>query len=295
MYDYGNARVAAMRSRLLDLAAIRRLSEADSASAFLGLLERSADWRPIVRETSALGVDPAASVEGSIERHRAARLGALPRFYPEPARRLVAALVVPLDHERLVAIVRRRWAGESPERIGSTIVAGALLDALALGEIARTSGFSGLLREVVVRGLLRRTDAPLIAARAGAPDRRLLEEFLLAGLDRARTDLATGRGDDAARVRQMLARERADRRTAARELREAGPSAAALVERTLVLDRLDELAAVGRRDPLGIGAVAGYVAAVEAEAIRVRAALARVISGWSPELAGAWLGSGRTP
>jgi hypothetical protein len=48
--------------------------------------------------------------------------------------------------------------------------------------------------------------------------------------------------------------------------------------------RLEALVRTARRDPLGIGVVAGYVAAVELQAMRVRAALARVVVGWSDQL-----------
>jgi hypothetical protein len=62
-----------------------------------------------------------------------------------------------------------------------------------------------------------------------------------------------------------------------------------LLERATTLARLDRLAAAGPRDPLGIGAVAGYVAAVEGQAIRLRAILARVAAGWSGQLVGTYM------
>ena len=55
---------------------------------------------------------------------------------------------------------------------------------------------------------------------------------------------------------------------------------ATIAERALTLERLDDEARFGRRDPLGVGTVIGYVAAVEAQAIRLRAILARVRAGW---------------
>ena len=290
-YDYGNARIAALRSRLLDAAELRGLAEAGSAGGFLARLERADDWRPILRDTAPLVADPQGAAEASIERHRSARLGSLPGLYPMPARGLVEALVLPLDRERIVALVRRRAAGEAAEAIGSTIVGGALLDAAALGELARASTLAGLVRGLAARGLIRPTDTALVGAEPAGVDRRRLEGVLVTALERARLDRARGRGADAARVRALIAREAADRGTVARELAEAGPAAAALLERALTLARLDATAHEARRDPLGIGTVAGYVAAVEAQAIRLRACLARVVAGWGHDLVGSYLGS----
>ncbi len=298
MYDYGNARVAALRSRLLDQPTFLRLGESGSAVAFRAILERTEDWRTLLWEPEASGADPRASIERSIEAHRSARLGALPRFYPPPARRLVEALVLPLDHERVVEIVRRRVGGEPPEAIGASLVAGALLDAATLAELARAASLATFLRGLVAAGLLLREDGLAVAAVSGAGfgggiDHRTLEERLWIALERAREERAVGPGVDAPAVREFLARERADRRAVAQELMTAGPTAATLVERTTTLARLDDRARAGRRDPLGIGTVAGYTAAVEAQAIRLRASLARVAGGWGHDLVGLYFASGR--
>lgn len=290
MYDYGNARIAALRSRLLDPAVLRRLSEAESAGAFLDLLAREDDWRPVLRETALPVVDSREAVEAAIERHRSARLGALLRFYVPPARGLVEALVLPLDGERIVSIVRRRSAGELPETIGTTIVGGALLDASALGALARVPSLATLVRALARSGLLRAEDAVSIGAEleTGIGHRRL-EERLSVAFDRARLDRVAGRGANAAAVRAIIARERADGDAVVAELMTAGPGAASVLERSVTLARLDALAHVGRRDALGIGAVAGYVAAVEAQAIRLRVSLASVVAGWSHDLVGLYL------
>lgn len=298
MYDYGNARIAGFRSRLLDRSAWRRLDEAESAAAFLAVLERADDWRPILRESDPRDVDPPVSIERSIERHRSARLGALPPLYPPPARRLVEALVLPLDHERVMGIVRRRVGGEPPETVASGLLAGALLDSTTLAELARAPSLASLLRGLVAAGLLLPEDALGGVAGSGAGfgggiDQRNLEERLWVALERGRRERAAGRGADASKVRELLDREDADRRAVASELMPAGPTAASLLERTTTLARLDDRARAGRRDPLGIGTVAGYVAAVEAQAIRLRASLAHVVAGWGRELVGLYVVSGR--
>ncbi len=294
MYDYGNARVAALRGRLLDPAALRRLAEADSAGAFLALLERSEDWRPILRQTEPLVIEPQGAVEASIERHRSARLGALVRFYPPPAQRLVEALVLPLDRERIVALVRRRLAGEPPEVIGATIVGGALLDAARLGALVRAPTLAALVRAIGRAGLIPTGEAIELGRRVEQGiGRAELEARLATAFEQGRIERAGGSDRNARAVRAILAREQAERRAVAAELTAGGPAAAALLERTLTLTRLDELARTGRRDPLGIGPVAGYVAAVEAQAIRLRASLARVVGGWGHDLVGLYLSAAR--
>ena len=285
MIEYGNARVAALRARLLSSAELRRLEEAGGAAEMLGLLERAEDWQAVIRDVGGLGTNPAATVEAATERHHAARLAALPGFYADATTRLVEALVLPLDHARLLAILRRRRSGESPDLIGGTIVRGAVLSAAELGRMARAPTPPDVVILAGRLGILEAADAARVAAamRAGVADSRA-EDLLVGAADRARDARAAGRGADAAQVRHLLADERIARAAAVAELLSTGAAAASLVERTATAARLEALARAARRDPLGIGAVAGYVAAVELQAMRIRAALARVVVGWSDQL-----------
>jgi vacuolar-type H+-ATPase subunit C/Vma6 len=285
LYDYGNARVAAVRGRLLDSATLRRIADSDSPSAFLAALERFDDWRLAVREAEPLFGEPQAAIDAAIERHESARLGSLIGWYEGEARRLVEALVLPLDANRIVAIIRRRSAGATDAEAGLSIVAGAVLDGPTMARLARASSLASLITGLAGTGIVGRADAA--ALRTGVEDRRglrWLEEQFVAAIDRARDERATGPGRDAAVVRELLAAERAERTMTEAELAEAGPASAWFSERAGRLARLDAVAARGRRDPLGIGAVAGYVAAVEAQAIRLRASLTAIVAGWSPEI-----------
>lgn len=293
MIDYGNARVAAMRSRLLTAADLRRLGEAGSAAALAGLLERHDDWRAVLRAVAPIGADPVAVVEAAIERHRSARLGALPRFYEPAGRGPVAALVASLDLERVIALIRRRRAGATPDELGATLIAGALLGQPELGLLARAASLAELARGLARFGLIDRTD--LVALLAAADPARPPERFEAAiadAVDRTRNWWVAGPRRDAAVVRAVLLAERRVRASASAELSASGPAAAALLERDATLARLDALARTGRRDPLGIGPVVGYAAAVDAGAIRLRAILARVAGGWSEQLVGSYLAPG---
>jgi vacuolar-type H+-ATPase subunit C/Vma6 len=282
MYDYGNARIAARRSRLLDATAERRLFEAGSPAALLALLGGHDDWRPVVSDVVALSADPAAAVDAAVERFRSRRLSVLRTWYPEPARRLVDALVLPLDVERLFAVLRRRWGGEPAEAIGAAVAPGALLGTTAIGRMARAPSVEATLLVAAHGGVLDAQAARSIgrhaAAGMAAPT---LEASVLAATDARRVELTRGRRPDARAVRSLVEGEMASRAEVAAVLAESGVTGASAVERTLVLGRLDRLAAIGRRDRLGIGAVAGYVGAVEAAAMRIRAILAGVAGGWS--------------
>lgn len=295
-YDYGNARVAAMRGRLLDRAAIVRLGEAATASVMVTQLERYPDWAPVVHRVAPLGTDASVALEAAVEFHRSARQSALPRFYDGRQQRFVEALVMPLDAERAVAVLRRRRAGEAADEIATTAAPGALLDAAAVAVMARAPGLAAALRPLWERGVISRAAARSISAadmrRAGSAS---IEATLLAAIEDARRERVAGRGEEAAALLRLLEHERSARVAAIVELAEAGPTLATVVERVARLARLDALSALGRRDPLGIGAVAGYVAAVEAQAIRLRAMIARVRVHWTAEDAAPYLARTERP
>jgi vacuolar-type H+-ATPase subunit C/Vma6 len=296
--DYGNARVAAWRGRLLDLTAFQRLAESASPAVLLAALGRDPEWRTVVRDVASLGGDPAAAIDVAIERHRAARLRALPPMFDGRERPLVEALVLSLDGERVMALLRRRYAGESPDTIGPTIIPGALLDAELLGRIARAVPLASAAALLGWAGLVSAVDQRLLAGTIDGPWPQT-EQVLVEVLDRGRLRRTAGRSADARYVRALIEREVADRRQAATELAASGVATAALVERTATLARLDDVAAAGWVEPLGIQPVAAYVAAVDAEAIRLRVVVARVVAGWTAAMARpyltrerrSWLGS----
>ena len=289
MWDYGNARVAARRSHLLGAEAIERLAESGSATAALAQLERQAEWRDLIRPLHQVAVDPATTFALAVESFRSGELRALPRWYEGRPRRLVEALVLGLDRERVLAILRRRRAGQEAEAINPTIVGGALLDGATLADLARQPSPSMLIASLGRRHLLDEADARRLARLAPTLEPAALESALGVAWDRARLERAAGGGADARFVRQVIEEERRDRDAVREELEASGPAGASLVERSLRIARLDRLAHGGRRDTDGVGAVVGHVAAVEAQAIRLRTALARVAAGWTRQVARAFL------
>lgn len=283
--DYGLARVAALRGRLLDGPTIGQLRGAATPAAFLRILEGTEDWAPIVRLVGPLGADPLAAAEAAIERHRSLRIGGLVRWFEPPTRPLVEALVLPLDAERLVALLRVRRSGATAEAIGTLVAPGALLGPAELGELARAATLTDLVVRLAVLGLVpAATLAGLIRAGEEAVDPAgwaAFEASLAEAVEAGRWAKAGGRSSNAAFVRALLRREAEDRAAVAAELEATGPVAAARLERALVLARLEGLVRRARREPLSIEPVAAYVAAVELQAIRLRAILARLRSGWA--------------
>lgn len=291
MYDYGNARIAALRSRLLDAEALHHLAEAGTPAALLVQMERLEDWRPILRELGPLAGRPRAAIELAIEQHRSARLGALPRMVDPPDRAFVEALVMALDLERVLEVLRRRRAGETGESVAATVSGGALLGERSIAAVARASSVPQAVRLLGRLGLIGRPGAKRLAAAFERDDGdwSALEAGLVAEGEATREARSAGRGPDAALAHDLVVAERDARAAIADELAAGSTASTAVLERERALARLDALAARSRRDPLGLGAVAGYVAAVEAQAIRLRAVVARVADGWSRERMGAWL------
>jgi vacuolar-type H+-ATPase subunit C/Vma6 len=293
MYDFGNARVAARRSRLLAPVELQRLADAGSSGALLAQLAAFDDWRREVTEVEALAGDPTAAVDAAVERHRGRRLRSLLGWYPDPARRLVAALVLPLDLERLLSVVRLRRAHETADAIAERVSPGALLSAATTGRLARARSGAEIVELAARAGVLEIARAHRRAVPADDPTR--FEAWLVAAVDRRRRSLAAGQGRDGALVRTLLERDAADHDAAWRLAGDSGIATATAVDRATRLDRLDTVAALGRRDVAGVGAVAGYVAAVEAQALRVRAALAAASAGWTPQRVGEYLVATHVP
>ena len=293
MYEYGNARVAALRARLLSPSQLHQLAEAESPTALLEQLAHLEEWRSFVAQgfpgassesADAGATDPVAAAQTAVERHRSARLGALPRWYEPPARALVEALVLKLDAERTIDLLRLLVAGTDPEVALGRVGAGALLARRQLEEIARAPTLAASVRLLGHVGLIERRAAERLASLCDRGEAwAAVEAGLVDACWQARVERAIGEDPSSISVREVLAAERAVEHSVFVELSEQGIEAAASLERRFTLGRLDTLGRRARRDPLGVGVVAGYVAALEAQAIGLRAILSRVMGRWSRE------------
>ncbi len=279
-WDYGNARVGALRSRLLTDVQLRRLGDAGSPEAVVSFLASHDDWRAFVAPSTG---EPQGAESGgrlllddAVEHHRSARLGMLLRWYEPPARSLVEAVVMPLDLERVLALLRRRRRTATGEgRPGGRIVPGALLSTRALDQLASAATDADMLRDLGRFGVIARRDALALAGRAsGATPPEDLEARLCDAWTRARRARAPGDGDQDVLLRQEIDREEADRATVRAALASGGADEAWRAERRVVLDRRARLNRRARRDPLGIAPLLGYRAALELQAFQLRAAAA---------------------
>ncbi len=263
---------------------LRQLAEAASAGAVAAQLEREEDWRPFLREAAEVVSDPGEAVRTAIGQHRAARLAALGGMYQPPARDLVEALVLPLDRECAMAVLRRMRAGETPQAILAAVTPGAVLRSTRLDALCHASDPASAVRALARAHVVSRADAEAVSRLMDDAAWETIEKRLFDAFERSRDVRAREQGDDGALVRAMLAAERDDSRRVLAELIERDASHAVDLERLARLARFDRLARRARRNPLGVGVVAGYAAAIEAQAIRLRAILAHVAAGWSREL-----------
>ncbi len=169
---------------------------------------------------------------------------------------------------------------------------GALLDAARLRRLAASTGPGGPFRELARLDLLDRREAARLAdaAERGVPPGEL-EVSLCDAWERARSARAADAGEDGDLVGGELQRERRDRAAVRDALRDTGAADAAALERRLALERMERLARRARRQPLGVAPVLGYHAALEHQALLLRAISARL--GGSPPVDGAGAFEGR--
>jgi len=160
-----------LRSRLPDAALLRRLGQAAGPAELLVLLTQEPGWRSLGRSPGEPVAGGRPAVDDLVDRWRATRLGALLGYYEPPVRRLVEALVLPLDAERLVALLRWRRAGQPAEAIARTLSRGALLDAATLAWLAGMPTDATLLRALGPTGVVSEGAAAALGASAEAAAR----------------------------------------------------------------------------------------------------------------------------
>jgi vacuolar-type H+-ATPase subunit C/Vma6 len=289
-YDYGNARIAARRAQLLTPRDHELLADTGSAAGVLAQLERRPTWASAIGSIRSMAGEPDTMLELAIERLRAHELAALPTWYEGQARVLAEVLVVSVDHERIIAIMRRQRAGERAATIVPRIVGGALLDAGRLTTLAHQPTPAHAFALLARWEILDADRAAALTGRAKELGPDAVERAVREALDGTRSARVSGRGANPDRVRTALAEEAAERSAVRDELEANGPAAATLVERSLRRQRLARQARAGRRDPSGIGCVIGHVADVEAQAIALRTTLARVTAGWTRRMGRGFLG-----
>jgi len=163
-WDYGNARVRAARSRLLDRRRYRDLLRSSDLASLLGALA-STDYRVDVEAALARAPD-LQRLDEVLRRHGTRVLRALRSWYDGEARTEVDRDLAWWDWRNLRVIVLALTRRVSPAAIEPLLVPAGSLDAAALDTLARQPGLGpavDLMQAwgLPVRGL--RGDAPLDA------------------------------------------------------------------------------------------------------------------------------------
>lgn len=224
--DYANARVAAMRSRLLGRRGVADLLAQPDLEARLALLGRT-DYGPALAAHLAAASDPLAGVERALRARLTEDQAALDRFLRGARRRtLFRAMLAFADGFALKTLLRGLERGERPERILALLAPTPTLDGPAL-------------EALVAEGAVRRAVDLLATWRSpyGLPlldawpeyERRKDLLVLEATLDRAlfaRAFAAARRGGRDGRLLSPLLAERVDLANAMTLFKLAGTPAA---------------------------------------------------------------------
>jgi V/A-type H+-transporting ATPase subunit C len=203
-FPYVNARVRAMRSRLLTPAQIEDMLALPSLQAFLQALAGTpyaTDLQEaLVRHEGVRAVD--AALARNLQRTTRSILG----FADGAARRLITVLLLRWDLANLRAIIRGRHAGWAADKILEAVIPAGTLGEIALKEMAGVPTMGALA------GTLEVVGHPLAEALAqGAADYAKTNDPLSIELrlDRGYAEYALRetRGPGAAVVREMLTEE----------------------------------------------------------------------------------------
>lgn len=151
-FPYINARVRAMRSRLLEAGQMEEMLGAPTFDAFLQRLSTT-PYGPDLQEalTRYRGIE---AVDAALARNFAATTQKVRSFADGKASALIAALLLRWDLGNVRAVLRGKHTGRSEEEIMQSVLPAGLLGEVALRELARQPDVS------MVAGALEALDHP---------------------------------------------------------------------------------------------------------------------------------------
>lgn len=164
-YDYGNARLRAMKSRLLSRAELESLAETGDSQALIAALSKT-PYRQAV-EMALVRTSGMDAVAEALHRDLITTLGRIRSFYGEHEQELVAVVLRPYDIHNLKTILRGVSQYAAPkEIIAALLPLGQLTEGILL-ELARAAG----PREVIdlMAGMSLPMAQPLLNLRAEHP------------------------------------------------------------------------------------------------------------------------------
>ncbi len=197
-YDYGNARLRAMRSNLLGLSDYAALVTVGSFDAFLGALHATPYQADIeaamTRERGLRAVDEA------IRRNLARTLRAMRSFYADEPARLVALLVRRWDVRNLRSLLRVHARLRPPESVATDLIAAGDLTEAELSQLAAAPGLRALVDLMVAWELPDRSAARRVLRQLpgfdSTGDVALMERTLFQAWGEGLSEQLTGLPDD---------------------------------------------------------------------------------------------------
>lgn len=197
-FDYGNARVRAMRSNLLGMSDYAALVTVGSFDAFLGAFHTTPYQSDI--ETAMTRERGLRAVDEAIRRNLARTLRAMRSFYADEAGRLVELLVRRWDIRNLRSLLRVHARLRPPESVVPELVAAGLLTEAELSQLAAAPGLRALVDLMVAWELPDRSAARRILRQLPAFDTTgdvaTLERTLIHAWGEGLTEQLTGLPDD---------------------------------------------------------------------------------------------------
>lgn len=134
-YDYGNARLRAMKSRLLSRQEVEALAEAGSLNGLIAALTRTPYQKPL--EAALARTSGMKSIASAIRDDLVGSLGKLRSFYAEEAGEMVAIVLQAYDIHNLKAILRGLSKNAGPDEILATLLPVGELKSSLLEELVR--------------------------------------------------------------------------------------------------------------------------------------------------------------
>jgi vacuolar-type H+-ATPase subunit C/Vma6 len=179
-YEYGNARVRALRAGVLSPRALEALLERDEAGLLRALL--ATPLRPEV-EAAAARLPLERRLDAALRDHLARTCRLVRGFYEGEARLAVEHALAARDEEDLLAVLRGQVRHASAEEILAATVGAGGLDEAALRTLAREPGARAAIDRIVAWDLpFRDVGRALLAAwpaSSGGADLAPLERALL--------------------------------------------------------------------------------------------------------------------
>lgn len=133
-FDYGNARVRAMRSRLLSRREMELLAEAGTLKGFIAGLTKTAYRKAI--EAALAHASGMESISQALREDLSDTLGVVRHFYSEEAEENVALVLLAYDIQNLKAILRGLSRNVSARDILIALIPIGMIDYRALSDLA---------------------------------------------------------------------------------------------------------------------------------------------------------------